>query len=267
MAAEPWGSTRSPVYATTTDGQSTDAHDQSNATGQGLDVKPPNMPGALDPHLQLHVGLAPTLTGGLPPETIPGLQAPAAAVSLGPNGLPLTGLATATGAAAAIPRPPDQIPGPQGGSQQDQDPISSLLKQLQQQKQQSQQIDSLWQQNQYGIPPTTAPPAGQWSAPNDVPLSMWDIQQSAPPICQPPSAAPVAVPVTEPEKEQTVHTPKKEKEKEISRKEEKELKEAKKKKEQEEKQAKKDAEEKKRQESKKQKKKQQKKRNAKRKNA
>nr|CAI5830189.1 unnamed protein product [Callosobruchus analis] len=257
--------------------------------GQGLDVKPPNMPGALDPHLQLHVGnllsmqnrippadlasglptgLAPTLTGGLPPETIPGLQAPAAAVSLGPNGLPLTGLATATGAAAAIPRPPDQIPGPQGGSQQDQDPISSLLKQLQQQKQQSQQIDSLWQQNQYGIPPTTAPPAGQWSAPNDVPLSMWDIQQSAPPICQPPSAAPVAVsqqqnqtpasqnvpqvPVTEPEKEQTVHTPKKEKEKEISRKEEKELKEAKKKKEQEEKQAKKDAEEKKRQESKKQ---------------
>nr|CAH7729933.1 unnamed protein product [Callosobruchus chinensis] len=217
--------------------------------GQGLvDAKPPNMPGALDPHLQMHVGnllsmqnrippadlasglptgLAPTLTGGLPPETIPGLQAAAAAVSLGPNGLPLTGLATTAG--AAVPRPPDQIPGPQGGPQQDQDPISSLLKQLQQQKQQSQQIDSLWQQNQYGIPPTTAPPAGQWSAPNDVPLSMWDIQQSAPPISQPPSAAPIAVsqqqnqipasqnvpqvPVTEPEKEQTVHTPKKEKDK------------------------------------------------------
>ncbi|VEN53124.1 unnamed protein product [Callosobruchus maculatus] len=257
--------------------------------GQGLvDTKPPNMPGGLDPHLQLHVGnllsmqnrippadlasglptgLAPTLTGGLPPETIPGLQAAAAAVSLGPNGLPLTGLATTAGAAAAVPRPPDQISGPQGGPQQDQDPISSLLKQLQQQKQQSQQIDSLWQQNQYGIPPATAPPAGQWSAPNDVPLSMWDIQQSAPPISQPPSAAPVAVtqqqnqtpasqnvpqvPVTEPEKEQIVHTPKKEKDKEI-KKEDKELKEAKKKKEQEEKQAKKDAEDRKKQELKKQ---------------
>ncbi|CAH2012526.1 unnamed protein product [Acanthoscelides obtectus] len=96
--------------------------------GQGLvDPKPPNMPGTLDPHLQLHVGNLLSMQNRIPP----------------------------AGLANSLP------------------------------------TDSLWQQNQFGIPPS-APPAGQWSAPNDVPLSMWDIQKSASPISQPPSAAPVA---------------------------------------------------------------------------
>ncbi|GJQ65513.1 hypothetical protein Trydic_g7614 [Trypoxylus dichotomus] len=161
----------------------------------------------------------------------------------------------------------------------DSDPINSLLRQLQsKQLQQSAQIDTLWQQNQFiqaqtgnqwqqqppsnqpqqpqQVQPVATPTSQPIPATPELPISMWDIQQPA-------TAKPTVVPATnvEPvvqstpptddhsekeqnqiqEQQQVTPTPQ---EKEIP------IKEDKRKKEQEEKQIKKEAEEKKKQEQK-----------------
>ncbi|KAF5296951.1 hypothetical protein FQR65_LT10103 [Abscondita terminalis] len=56
------------------------------------------------------------------------------------------------------------------------DAIKNLLRQLQN-KQQTQQLDSLWQQNQFPTPQQKP----QWQQ-NETPISMWDMQPPAPPI-------------------------------------------------------------------------------------
>ncbi|CAH1173798.1 unnamed protein product [Phaedon cochleariae] len=231
--------------------------------GQGVADKPPQgLPGGLDPHLQLHMGnilsmqsrlpasnMVPSLPAGFTSNLSNNMQPDGLAAGMSglqpPGGLPLGGIQTnvpvSIGGSINIQRPTSHASVDQMGSSQAEDPISSLLKQLQQQKQQSQQADSLWQQNSF--PSNHSPP--QWQSQNEIPMSMWDIQNSGTP-------SPILTPS---EKLQQAiqgksNAIKPDKPKEI-KKEEPSAKELKKKKELDEKQAKKDAEEKRRQEQKK----------------
>ncbi|KAG5888028.1 hypothetical protein JTB14_027823 [Gonioctena quinquepunctata] len=133
--------------------------------GQGLVDKPPqNIPGSLDPHLQLHMNNILSLqnriptaamtnnipTGltnhsvPLPPESLsssmPSLQT---ATPLNTGNMPLPGIQSnipvSIGGSINIPRHTAHGSGDQINSGQNNDPISSLLKQLQQQSQHSQQ--------------------------------------------------------------------------------------------------------------------------------
>lgn len=92
-----------------------------------------------------------------------------------------------------------------------------------------------WPQNQFGI---STVPTPQWQGQNDVPLAMWDLQQT--------NETPIPTPKVEPEQEE-LKPQKTEKEKSKE-----EAKEQKRKKEQDEKQLKKEAEEKRKQEQRKQ---------------
>lgn len=202
-------------------------------------------------------GLPTNLSGPLPPEAMPGLQANPLS-----GGLPIPGMQTnlpnTLNNAMNIPRPTsahgnvDGIP----PTPVDNDPISSLLKQLQQQKEQSQKLDSFWQQSQFlgnNVVPQAQqaqqsapqPPqqtsqnlANNWQPQPQLPL--WNMQQQSATVPQAATPVPAEEPVPSPEK-----TSKKDTRKEES-------KEAKKKKEMEEKQAKKEAEEKRKQEQRKQ---------------
>ncbi|XP_060532401.1 GRB10-interacting GYF protein 2 isoform X2 [Cylas formicarius] len=158
--------------------------------GPGLLDKPPqNMPSSLDPHVQMHMSnflslqnrlpsglpnhLPSALTGSvptsIPPDSIHSLQNP----SLTSGGMPLPGMPNPiTGLGLTVPRASsvEQV----GSTSAQSDPISSLLKQLQH-KQQAQQVEALWQQNQFS--PATSVPSQQWQPPQEVPLSLWDVQQ------------------------------------------------------------------------------------------
>ncbi|XP_018566007.1 GRB10-interacting GYF protein 2-like, partial [Anoplophora glabripennis] len=235
---------------------------------QGLVEKQPQNISPIDPHLQLHMGnilslqnrippsagisnhmqtgLPSNLSGSLPPESLstsmPSLQSNA----LNAGGMSLPGMQTnipvSLGGNINIPRPTSHGSVDQINTSQDNDPISNLLKQLQQ-NQQSQQVDSLWQQNQYSVP-NSAPPQ-QWQSHQEVPLSMWDMQQGNT----------VSPPTIQSENKQQLQSSKQKNEKEKEQqkiKDESSGKELKKKKEQDEKQAKKEAEDRRRHEQKRQ---------------
>ncbi|XP_028155710.2 GRB10-interacting GYF protein 2 isoform X2 [Diabrotica virgifera virgifera] len=240
--------------------------------GQGLVEKQPNLPGTLDPHIQMQMnnllsmqnrlpttshptnipaGLSNTLPVNLPqPEglssSMPSLQTP----TLNTAAMPIPGMQSnipvSIGGSINLPRPTSRGSVEQISSTQASDPITSLLKQLQQQQQQQQQqqkqstppqVDSLWQQNTF----TANNGTSQWQPQNEVPMSMWDLQNNPVPAVPSP-------PLTQSEKLQQALQPKTskaDKEKEQKQKEEAAAKELKKKKELEEKLAKKEAEEKK----------------------
>ncbi|KAI4463080.1 grb10 interacting gyf protein [Holotrichia oblita] len=262
-----------------------------------LPDQPPNsMPVQMDPLQalvqQMHSlqRIQPPVSGipgiGLPPNiqnenlvnNLSGMHGPIAGAGMAaPN---LSGLSNNLSAPGVIPTPlPPKPPTLESlANANDNDPINSLLRQLQsKQLQQTPQIDTLWQQNQFvqaqtnnqwqqPPPPNQPPPPPQQpptavtstsqpiSATPDLPLSMWDIQQSVAAKAAVVQTTPVEAPhqLTPPledqeekespqiQHEQQVVTPSKEKE--VSSKEEK------KKKENEEKQAKKEAEEKRKQE-------------------
>ncbi|XP_056635586.1 GRB10-interacting GYF protein 2 isoform X1 [Diorhabda sublineata] len=239
--------------------------------GQGLvDKQSQNIPGTLDPHLQLHMtnllsmqnrlpttalpnnlpaGLGNSIPGNIPqpeglPTSISSLQTP----SLNTGGIPIPGMQSnipvSIGGNINMPRPTSRGSVEQISSNPSNDPITCLLKQLQQQKQPTPpQIDSLWQQNSFASNNSTPQWQSQTEAP---PISMWELQNNSVPTAPSP-------PLTQSEKLQQALQPKPskaDKEKEQKQKEEVPAKELKKKKELEEKQAKKEAEEKRKQEQK-----------------
>lgn len=125
-------------------------------------------------------------------------------------------------------------------------------------------MDSLWQQNQFSIPSPATVPHPNWQQQNEIPSSMWEIQQNTNNI---PTVIPVSTIESQLSKaqdqEQKAHQqqpisqqkPKLEKDKELDKeksKDELSNSEKKRKKEQEEKQIKKEAEEKRKQEQRKQ---------------
>ncbi|CAG9766953.1 unnamed protein product [Ceutorhynchus assimilis] len=136
--------------------------------------QPPNM----DPHMHMHMNNFLSLQNRIP---MPGQ------ISTGlplPNENLATGMSSLPGA-AGIPMPGLNVPRPSPVEHNDNDPISSLLKQLQQQKQQ--QVESMWQQNQFGAQNSSSTQQQQWPTqvqqqqqPSEVPISMWDIQQNQP---------------------------------------------------------------------------------------
>ncbi|KAJ8911843.1 hypothetical protein NQ315_003321, partial [Exocentrus adspersus] len=230
---------------------------------QGLVDKQPQNISTVDPHLQLHMGNILSLQNRIPSNVSISNQLQTSLSSNIPGSLPSEGLSTnvpnlqtnhLNAGGMTLPGLQPSIPVSLGNninvprstsvdelnSNRDNDPISNLLKQLQQ-KQQPQQVDSLWQQNQYNVSNNSAPPQ-QWQSPQDVPLSMWDIQQSN-------SVPPPAL-----DNNQQFQMPKQkvEKEKEQRLKDESTGKDQRKKKEQDEKQAKKEAEDQRKQEQKKQ---------------
>nr|XP_023030042.1 GIGYF family protein CG11148 [Leptinotarsa decemlineata] len=229
----------------------------------GLVDKPPqNIPGSLDPSIQLHMSnilslqnriptaaLTNNLPAGLTSHSVPlppgtlssGLQT---VPPLNTSTLPLSGIQSnipvSIGGSINIPRHTPHGPVDQISSGPSNDPISSLLKQLQQQSQHSQQVESLWQPNSF---PSNTPP--QWQPQNEIPVSMWDIPQTEKTPQIPSPTEKVQQPPPQPKRTKV------EKEKEQAIKDEISARELKKKKEQEEKQAKKEAEEKRKQEQKK----------------
>ncbi|KAK4887571.1 hypothetical protein RN001_003842 [Aquatica leii] len=154
------------------------------------------------------------------------------------TGLPVSlqsGLPTGLSDGTLPPRPNPLGAVDPMSSTNENDAIKNLLRQLQN-KQQTQQLDSLWQQNQF--PPTQPKP--QWQQ-NEPPLSMWDM---------PTSTVPISIATTVPTDKQPIPTSEsyknqeKERHKLLKESQEKELK----KKREEEKLAKKEAEEKRKEE-------------------
>ncbi|KAF7270533.1 GIGYF family protein Gyf isoform X2 [Rhynchophorus ferrugineus] len=153
-----------------------------------LDKRPPNMPGAIDPHM-IHMtnflsmqnrlpGSLPNqlptgIPGPLPPENIPTNLPGLSSAPLGTPGIPISTIPMGlnSGLGMNVPRPSSV----EHSMPIENDPIASLLKQLHQQKQN--QVESLWPQNQFAS--NNVSPPQQWSGP-DPPLSMWDIQQPTP---------------------------------------------------------------------------------------
>ncbi|KAL1506342.1 hypothetical protein ABEB36_005725 [Hypothenemus hampei] len=218
-----------------------------------MEKQPPNIPGGtLDPHMHMHMGNYVTLQNRLPnqlPSGIPGtLSGPLPTDNLAArlSGLPGTALAgpgiSMQGLGLTVPTATSLE---HSGASND-SPISKLLKQLQQEKQSQPQsmVEPFWQQNQFGNSNSNNP---QWPGPvqPEVPLSIWDVQQSSQTANhQPPSEVSQnreEINVTEKEKQKKI-----EKAKEIRQKEEE--KENKKKRKAEEEQQKKEAEEKRKQE-------------------
>lgn len=238
--------------------------------------KPPNtIPPTLDPiqalvqqmgglqslQQRLPSALPTTLQGGTLPTNLQQPVVPGLTATL-PNDLPGLPMTNLQGGLSLPPRPtPLGAVDPLSASNEN-DPIKNLLRQLQNQKQQqTQQLDSLWQQNHF----QNQPPLPQWQQqqqqqpqPEVSIPPLWDLQ---PPIVQNPATslpAPVSsvIPTTT-EVQQQQETPKPIVEKETPKqpKEEQQqhqlsAKELKKKREQEEKQAKKEQEEKRKQEQK-----------------
>lgn len=135
--------------------------------GQGLVDKPPQtLPPSLDPHLQLHMGnllsmqnrlatnnlpagMPTNLTSSLPPDSLssnlpnlqtglPNLQTALPNLQTGLPNLPGTIPPASIGGSINLPRPSSHNTMDQINSGQSNDPISSLLKQLQQQQKQPQ---------------------------------------------------------------------------------------------------------------------------------
>ncbi|XP_019770094.2 GRB10-interacting GYF protein 2 isoform X2 [Dendroctonus ponderosae] len=232
-----------------------------------MDKHPPNIPGgAINPHLHMHMsnflsmqsrlpgGVPSQLTGGLP-AGIPGQLGPnnmAANLSalpranMVPAGMPLQG-GLSSGMGLNVPT----ASAVEHNVNQNSDPITKLLKQLHQETQQQQHlVESLWQQNQFGVPNSNPTPQ-QWpgAAQPEMPLSMWDVQQpsqtSSPPEKSPADLTQMKengeLPIVEKEKPKKTDKAKENRQKD----DEKELK---KKKKAEEEQQKKEAEEKRKQE-------------------
>ncbi|XP_050307829.1 GIGYF family protein Gyf-like isoform X2 [Anthonomus grandis grandis] len=229
--------------------------------------QPPNMtaaPGGMDPHLHLQMtnflsmqnrlpgglpgqmpaGIPVGVTGALPPDALSSLPGAAA---LGAAGIPLP-TSLSSGLGLNHPRPSSVE-----RTAADTDPIASLLKQLQQQKQHN-QVESLWQQNQFGPPNTAGPVPQQWpgQAQADVPMSMWDMQKSTEPPGAPQrvkSPGEPPMPKEEPKQAQEEEKLKKtEKQQQKENKQKEEEKELKRKKKAEEEQQKKEADERRKQE-------------------
>ncbi|XP_030747208.1 GIGYF family protein CG11148 isoform X2 [Sitophilus oryzae] len=234
-----------------------------------LDKQSPNMPGAIDPHVHMQMtnflslqnrlpvvmpnqmpsGLPGPVPGPpIPPESIagslPGLQGPA----MGTPGMPIPGIPAGLAGNLGLNVPRAGSVDRSAG--QDSDPITSLLKQLQQKQTQA---ESLWSQKPF-VPNNVVPPPHQWPAPgHEQPLSMWDMQQPSPEPTQSSQQPEQNPPESSPKKQSDPsHNAEKEKSKKADKNKETkhkdEEKEQKKKKKAEEEQLKKEADEKRKQE-------------------